>query len=350
MHEWKVVPLSKGQLLDVRPEHVLANGAFRLCDTYKAGGGYDAFPERARSFFGDGEYGLQFVVQLYGCTLDCPWCYVTRAGVWSTPRLFTSLELVAAFNETKANVFHLMGGAPAMYIHHWPELLEALDRFGKQGWVFHSDLMLVEHEYDPKILETITHPRALYAVSIKGVTHGTFEKNTRRPYPHSRLWRNLERLERAGVPYYVTFTNVPEEEREAFWRRYKNEFGELDALAGEMGDVVIDLIDYEACQYVDDVPWGGPSEEHLVICPESSVDIDPELRGGEPCVKGTRFPVAQVVAEIAEWGEAVRELAREFDQDPEAFRAALLWAAKFIERSFKDKRTRAAAFADLLVE
>jgi len=59
--------------------------------------------------------------------------------------------------------------------------------------------------------------------------------------------------------------------------------------------------------------------------------VDPDLRGGQPCCPGTRFPVSQLLAELAEWGEAVRELADEFDQDPEAFRSALRWAARNVE-------------------
>jgi hypothetical protein len=42
--KWKVVPLSPGQLLDVRPEDILNDGHFRRCNTYRGGGGYDQFP------------------------------------------------------------------------------------------------------------------------------------------------------------------------------------------------------------------------------------------------------------------------------------------------------------------
>jgi len=58
------------------------------------------------------------------------------------------------------------------------------------------------------------------------------------------------------------------------------------------------------------------------------------LRGGVPCVRGTRLPVAQVLAELADHGEAVRELAQELDQDVDAVREAVRWAASQIDRPF----------------
>ncbi len=36
---WSVVPLCKNQLKDVDPKDILENGLYRLCDTYKSGGG-----------------------------------------------------------------------------------------------------------------------------------------------------------------------------------------------------------------------------------------------------------------------------------------------------------------------
>ena len=88
---------------------------------------------------------MQFVVQLYGCNLDCPFCYVTRRGVWDTPIKVSTDALVRAYALSGANVFHLMGGAPALQMKFWPELLDALG----PDILFHSDLMLTETRYDP---------------------------------------------------------------------------------------------------------------------------------------------------------------------------------------------------------
>ena len=256
MARWRVVPLSVGQLRDVSPEDVLEDGRFRRCNTYKGGGGYDTFPEAASRRFGPGVYHTQFVVQLYGCNLDCPFCYVTRAGVWGTPFDITTDELVRAFERSECAVFHLMGGAPALALNKWPALLEALERTSP-GAVFHSDLMLTEREYDVDTLLRIARPRALYAVGLKGITSETFRANTRKEFPEPRLWRNLERLEAAEVPYYVTFTNVPELERQQFWDEVGVRFGEERGARLRADELTIDLIEYEALPHVDDVPWGG---------------------------------------------------------------------------------------------
>jgi hypothetical protein len=40
---WPVVPLCKNQLRDIKEEDILEKGLYRLCNTYKGGGGYDQF-------------------------------------------------------------------------------------------------------------------------------------------------------------------------------------------------------------------------------------------------------------------------------------------------------------------
>jgi len=69
MHLWKVVPISSGQLLDVRKEDLLEGNLYRKCSCYQGGGGYDKFPEIHKRRFGE-EKSQQFVVQLYGCNLE----------------------------------------------------------------------------------------------------------------------------------------------------------------------------------------------------------------------------------------------------------------------------------------
>lgn len=246
MNDWKVVPLSKGQLLDVNLNDILEYGLYRKCDTYKGGGGYDSFPKLAKSRFGVGNYNLQFVVQLYGCNLDCPFCYVTRAGVWGDYELIKTHQLVTSFNASRCNVFHLMGGAPAIVMHKWYELLQQLTAFAKPGWVFHSDLMLTESEYNRSVLADISHRQALYAVGIKGITLHTFYKNTRKEFNSRRFWDNLNKVEEMSVPYYPTFTNVPADERQLFWENFKERFGENRAKEVRREELVIPLIKYKA--------------------------------------------------------------------------------------------------------
>ena len=81
MIEWPVVPVCKAQRKDVRPEDILHGGLFRLCDTYRGGGGYDQFNAIYEKCFGKKVNPTQFVVQLKGCPLNCDYCYVTNEGV-----------------------------------------------------------------------------------------------------------------------------------------------------------------------------------------------------------------------------------------------------------------------------
>ncbi len=252
---WKVVPLSPGQLLDVRPEDILNNGLFRSCHTYRGGGGYDQFPHIAARRFGGSpdDYSEQFIVQLKGCNLDCPYCYVTRQGVWGKHVEQTTEELVEAFKESGLPVFHLMGGAPALQMKQWPNLIECL-RLKCPDAIFHSDLMLTERLYDPAILRALWSLKSLYAVNIKGLTPEEWERNTRKPLNEDLFWMNWTALEILGVPAYVTFTAVDCSALEAFW--LKAEDRGLDVAYWKNEHFVIDLIDYEAQSHVDDVAWG----------------------------------------------------------------------------------------------
>lgn len=257
---WPVVPLSPGQILDVRPEDVLDKGHFRLCSTYRGGGGYDQFPAIAECRGLGAGHNRQFVVQLHGCHLDCPYCYVTRAGVWGKPVSYSTPDLVDAFNRTPADVFHLMGGAPALYIEHWPELIKELEWRGKSGWLFHSDLLLTEKMYTPEVLKLIAHPRTLYAVSVKGLSQMEHYKNTRKPWHNLRFRVNLERLEKHGVPYYFTFTNCDPVLIHTFWNSFERNYGSVACAVRKEDSFSISIIDYDAMPHVDDVPWGGKKE------------------------------------------------------------------------------------------
>ncbi|PZP71742.1 radical SAM protein [Methylorubrum populi] len=253
---WKVVRLSEGQLRDVRPEDVLEDGWFRFCETYRGGGGYDLFPDIARRRFGYAHH-CQFVVQLLGCHLDCPYCYVTREGVWGEHRKFTSLDLVDAFNRAFAEhgttVFHLMGGAPALQLKQWPDLLATFRARADERCVFHSDLLLTEAPYDEAVLHEIARPNCLYAVDVKGLTQEEHLKNTRKPFNEELFWSNLDKIERFRLPYYLTFTAVSEQG--AFWDRFKSLYSQSyeDRKAEAF---TIDLIEYDAQPFVDRVPWG----------------------------------------------------------------------------------------------
>lgn len=262
LHRWKVVPLSYGQRKDVREEDLIQDGLYRYCDTYRGGGGYDRFPAKAVEHFGGlpNEYRVQFIAQLQGCNLDCPYCYVTRAGVWGAATKRTTRHLVHDFVVAGyAKVFHLMGGAPALQMKHWPELLRELKARAPDA-VFHSDLMLSESRYDEDLLKYLaTFTRGLYAINIKGLTPEEWELNTRKDFKDYTFWENWRRVQASGLRTYVTITGCDMSNMDTFLR-------EADANGIQymrwLNDVCyIDIKDYDAQPYVDDIPWGRQRKE-----------------------------------------------------------------------------------------
>lgn len=249
---WKVVPLSKGQLLDVRPEDILEDGLYRRCKTYRGGGGYDQFPYIAADYYGGiaDDYNEQFIVQLKGCNLDCPYCYVTRAGVWGKHINKTTYELVEAFRKTKLPVFHLMGGAPALQMKQWPDIINKLPKHK----IFHSDIMLSEGIYDNDILDKVSQSNCLYAINIKGLTSREWVKNTRKDIDWDLFYSNWRKIQNSKMFAYITFTGINKKELVWFWRRAYSE-GILVSHWKE-DSFVIDLIEYDAAPHVDEVAWG----------------------------------------------------------------------------------------------
>jgi hypothetical protein len=212
MYKFKVCPVQGRQLLDVRKEDLFEN--FRICDTYRGGGGYDQLPAiiRKRNVLSVEEgvlshIGKQFVVQLYGCHLRCPYCYVTRDGIFGKSVEYTAPELIKSFlrarEEHNVGVFHLMGGAPALYMKHWASIIERLP----DDVVFTSDLLLTEGVYEKYILDMICDIRAIYAINIKGLTDWQYYHNTGREIDWGMFWVNLERVVNSGIKFYLTFTN-----------------------------------------------------------------------------------------------------------------------------------------------
>ena len=243
--------------MDVRPEDILADGLFRKCSTYRGGGGYDQFPKICEKRLGK-SYSEQFLVQLFGCNLDCPYCYVTRAGVWGTPVEKTTAELIDAFVESQQQTFHLMGGAPALQIDQWSELIQAL-KMRCPAAVFHSDIMLTERPYKKSWLAEIKDvgKNTLFAVDVKGLDAEEHLRNTRKPFLEKLFWENLAKIEEARLNFYFTFTNVKPDNIDKFWEKSDRLFGR-SFLSRQLSDAFsIDLIEYDALPYVDEVPWGA---------------------------------------------------------------------------------------------
>lgn len=236
---WRVEQLCERQLRDVNPEDVIEDGLYRLCDVYKAGGGYDKLPNiiSKRLGFNIDEYRKQFVVQLQGCVMRCPYCYVTPDGINSTPVLKSTEELVNSYLKTGVNIFHLMGGSPALYIREWSSLIDKLLSV-KSSTVFHSDLLLQESYYDKETVDSISNPHAVYAISIKGCDNASYIKNTNTSLNEEMMLHNLNIIENSSLAYYFTFTGMDESQIKRFCKDFK--------LRNLENSFKIDLVMYDA--------------------------------------------------------------------------------------------------------
>ena len=65
---------------------------------------------------------------------------------------------------------------------------------------------------------------------------------------------------------------------------------------------------------------------------QNFIVIDPEIHHGEPCIKGTRVPVATLVGSIAD-GMTIEQVIQEYPQlHREAVQAALAYAADVVRQ------------------
>lgn len=183
MFYWPVVPVCDLQKRDVKPDDLLADGLYRKCNPITAGGGYDYFAKTINC-------AEQFVVQLYGCPLSCAYCYVTKDGIWGQPTMVSTKALLKAYSDSGCGVFHLMGGAPAIYLEYWRELYLEL------GEEFHSDFLLVEGDYN---IGTLSAVRGTHAVSLKN----PLEVGN---YNLELALKNRWALEASGINHYYTIT------------------------------------------------------------------------------------------------------------------------------------------------
>jgi uncharacterized protein (DUF433 family) len=61
------------------------------------------------------------------------------------------------------------------------------------------------------------------------------------------------------------------------------------------------------------------------------IEINPEIRHGQPVIKGTRVPVTRVLAEVAE-GTPFEEIQKQYDVTLEDIRAAVAFANELLEQ------------------
>lgn len=179
---------------------------------------------------------------MYGCPLNCPYCYVTRKGIFGRYTKVSTTKILKDFRQSGLKVFHLMGGAPAIYINDWKLIVSKLSN----DEVFHSDLLLIEGEYDEDVLEELTQYRnTLYAISIKGATFEELKANTGVDFNIDLFWSNFNKVIKSGIPYYLTFTGMSDESIEYFKGLLSIRFAKR--YEGILADSFkIQLIEYEA--------------------------------------------------------------------------------------------------------
>lgn len=237
-YKWKVVPLCEEQLKDVRNEDILDNGNMRKCNTYRGGGGYDQFPNILKKRLNiELENYEQLIIQLYGCNLSCPYCYVTKNGIFNKYIEYETNNLIKILNQNNLNIFHLMGGAPAIYIDYWNLIIDNLD-----NKIFHSDLLLSESEYKIDTLNKINKLNCLYAVNIKGTDEKNYFENTLTKYNEKLIFKNFENLLKTNVNFYITFTAPNFDTIKKYKEKLITNFGK-DILNDSF---VINLIKYKA--------------------------------------------------------------------------------------------------------
>ena len=79
--------------------------------------------------------------------------------------------------------------------------------------------------------------------------------------------------------------------------------------------------------------WIAERLRFSVMMLQDSVDISSEIRGGVPVIKGTRVPVSQVLAEIAD-DASVTEIADDLDLNPELIRKFIEFISINLDRPF----------------
>jgi len=81
--------------------------------------------------------------------------------------------------------------------------------------------------------------------------------------------------------------------------------------------------------------WLAERVRYALAAMRDSTEIDPEVRGGVPVLKGTRMPISRILGEIAD-DCTVSEIAENFEQDAKTIRLFLEGIALYLDRSFSE--------------
>jgi len=218
-----VVPICDKQKLDISDSNLINDGLYRICNVAIAGGGYDKLPKKIveTGIREDAyKYNKQFVVQLKGCPFKCKYCYVTPEGINGSAKNISIIDIITDFYGSNTRVFHLMGGAPALYLDYWPDII---NRLLSRVHVFHSDFILLEAKYSVKQLMKIATSNSIYAVSVKAIRPKEYKERIGIEYTDKMdklFWDNLYLIVNSDINYYITFTGMKWWEKILFWYKY----------------------------------------------------------------------------------------------------------------------------------
>ena len=181
------IPISKIgplQMVDVLKAGRFQNGFARVCKVIESPNWHgDKSPLHLNKLFGHPwrYYDTHMVVQVAGCSLRCPFCYVDNLKKDYLCSEHDIVEWFLMFKEKypEINVLHICGGLPARYPSFWGVLRDALDERGLQETIILSDTVFLENWfYDEHPWEHMDINNFALVGCLKGTTKENFIENT----------------------------------------------------------------------------------------------------------------------------------------------------------------------------
>lgn len=182
----------------------------------------DRSPYRMARLFGGmwQDYNNQYVIQVAGCPLDCPYCYVDNLeenAHWTVASIVNNFlafsQMAVDFFHEPLNVLHLMGGAPAIYCSFWPKLRAEMDSRGLGNVVLFTNVILVEWRLrNVQPWDFMNLHNFIVEGCLKGTNRENFVQNTghdlfddaiielRRYAPLTNFYLTLINYDEAGLP------------------------------------------------------------------------------------------------------------------------------------------------------
>jgi uncharacterized protein (DUF433 family) len=105
--------------------------------------------------------------------------------------------------------------------------------------------------------------------------------------------------------------------------------GDQPALSDWLRDEAIPL----HVSHSSEEEWLAERARHALLMLRDCVEVNPGKHGGIPVLRGTRFPIAQVFAELSE-GLSIEQLAADFDLDRDMLKHLLEGFAIQLDRPF----------------